>query len=42
MTKDKTLKIKYDPNISSYKHNIQEKVTPTLGAKYPKITRNSE
>ena len=42
MTKDKTLKIKYDPNISSYKYNIQEKVTPTLGAKYPKITRNSE
>lgn len=41
-TRNKILNIRYDPNITGYKYNIQEKMIPTLGAKYPKITCNGE
>ena len=34
------LKIKFDPQVSSYKHNIQETKTDTLGSQYPFIRRN--
>lgn len=34
------LKVKYDPNISSFKRTILESKTDALGSKYPYITRN--
>lgn len=34
------LKIKYNPSVSTYKRNIQESQTTTLGAQYPFIRRN--
>lgn len=34
------LKIKYDPQISSFKHTIAESRTETIGSKYPFIRRN--
>lgn len=36
----KQLKIKFNPQISSYKHNVQETKTDTLGSQYPFIRRN--
>lgn len=36
----KQLKVKFDPQVSSYKHNIQETKTDTLGSQYPYIRRN--
>lgn len=36
----KQLKIKFDPQVSSYKHNILETKTDTLGSQYPYIRRN--
>lgn len=35
------LKIKFNPKISSYKYNISESKTETIGSKYPYITRNA-
>lgn len=35
------LRIKYDPNISSFKQNILEARVETIGSKYPWIKRNS-
>lgn len=34
------LKIKYNPTVSTYKRNIQESQTTTLGAQFPFIRRN--
>jgi len=34
------LKLKYDFQISSYKTNISESKTDTIGSKYPYIRRN--
>lgn len=39
-TKDRQLKIKFNPNVSSYKKIIQESRTDTLGSKYPFVRRN--
>lgn len=39
-TKDMTLKIRYNPELTSLKKNIQDIVTPTLGGEYPFIRRN--
>lgn len=36
------LKIKYNPNISSYKRVVQEAQITTIGNKYPYIRRNSD
>lgn len=36
----KQLRIKYDPKITSYKKNISESKTDTIGSKYPFIKRN--
>lgn len=33
--------IKFNPNISSYKHNVNDNIVNTLGGKYPYITRDS-
>ena len=41
LTTDKMqMRIKYDPDVSSFKYNIAESVTPTIGGKYPVIKRN--
>lgn len=37
----KQLRIKYDPNISSFKHQISESRLETIGSKYPWINRNA-
>ena len=37
---DKQLKIKFNPQVSSFKHTLSESVTQTLGSKYPFIKRN--
>lgn len=39
-TKDRQLKIKFNPAVSSYKKIIQESKTDTLGSKYPFVRRN--
>ena len=39
-TKDKQLKIKFNPNVSSFKRTIQESRVDTLGSQYPYIRRN--
>lgn len=39
-TKDRQLKIKFDPNVSSYKRVLQESKTDTIGSQYPFIRRN--
>ena len=36
----KTLRIKYNPEVSSFKTTVLEQKTDTLGGKYPFITRN--
>lgn len=38
---NKQFKIKFDSNISSFKRNISESKTDTIGSKYPFIKRNS-
>lgn len=40
MTKDATLRIRYNPSVTSYKRNFAESVTPTLGGIYPITRRN--
>lgn len=40
MTKDTTLRIRYNPSVTSYKRNFAESVTPTLGGIYPITRRN--
>ena len=37
---DKMLKLRYNPEISSFKTTILEQKTDTLGSKYPFIRRN--
>lgn len=37
---DKQLKIKFNPQVSSFKHTLSESLTQTLGSKYPFIKRN--
>ena len=39
-TKDKQLKIRFNPTLSSFKRTIQESRTDTLGSQYPFIRRN--
>ena len=39
-TKDRQLKIKFNPNVSSYKRTLQESKTDTIGSQYPFIRRN--
>lgn len=39
-TKDRQLKIKFDPNISSFKRVVSEQKIDTIGSKYPFIRRN--
>ena len=38
---DKQLKIKFNPQINSFKHTVSESLTQTLGSKYPFIKRNA-
>ena len=39
-TRDLTLKIKYNPELSNYKRNVVDAITPTLGGSYPFMRRN--
>ena len=39
-TLDKQLKVKYDPQVSSFKHTLLETKTDTLGSQFPFIRRN--
>ena len=39
-TRDRQLKIKFNPNVSSYKRTLQESKTDTIGSQYPFIRRN--
>lgn len=39
-TKDRQLKIKFNPTVSSFKRTIQESRTDTLGSQFPFIRRN--
>lgn len=39
-TKDRQLKIKFNPTISSFKRTIQESRTDTIGSQYPFVRRN--
>ena len=39
-TKDRQLKIKFNPTISSFKRTIQESRTDTLGSQFPFVRRN--
>jgi hypothetical protein len=39
-TKDRQLKIKFNPTVSSFKRTIQESRTDTLGAQFPFVRRN--
>ena len=38
---DRQLKIKFNPQVSSFKRTVSESLTQTLGSKYPFIKRNS-
>lgn len=40
MTRDKTVRIRYNPTLTSYRRNFAESVTPTLGGIYPITRRN--
>lgn len=40
LSENKQLKIKYNPNISNYKHTISESKVETIGNPYPFIRRN--
>jgi hypothetical protein len=35
-----SLAIRYNPDVSSYKYNIIDTITPTLGSPYPFVRRN--
>jgi hypothetical protein len=37
---ERQLKIKYNPKVSSFKKNLLEQKTDTIGGKYPFIFRN--
>ena len=39
-TRDLTLKIRYNPDLTSYKRNVVDIITPTLGGAYPFVRRN--
>ena len=39
-TSDRQLKLKFDNNISSFKHNLSQSITTTLGSRYPFIRKN--
>lgn len=39
-TKDATLKIRYNPDLTSFKRNVVDAITPTLGGAYPFVRRN--
>lgn len=39
-TKDRQLKIKFDPTVNSLKYNVAENKTDTIGSKYPFIRKN--
>ena len=39
-TKDRQLKIKFNPTVSSFKRTIQESKTDTLGSQFPFVRRN--
>ena len=39
---EKSLKIQYNPTINSFKRNVLESKTDTLGSKYPFIKRNAD
>jgi hypothetical protein len=39
-TRDLTLKIKYNPDVTSFKRNVVDAITPTLGSPYPFVRRN--
>lgn len=39
-TADKQLKIKFNPQVNSFKHTLSDSLTQTLGSKYPFIKRN--
>ena len=39
-TKDRQLKIKFNPTVSSFKRTIQESRTDTLGSQFPFVRRN--
>ena len=41
-TKDVQVQLIYNAKINSIKHNIQTSITPTLGAKYPRVRRNGQ
>lgn len=41
-TKDKQLKIKFNPTVSSFKRTIQESRTDTLGSQFPFVRRNGK
>lgn len=38
--KEKQLKVKFNPNVSSYQRTISESKTDTIGSKYPYVKRN--
>lgn len=40
VTKDIIFKVVFNPEITSYKRNLQDIVTPTLGGRYPFVRRN--
>ena len=40
-TKDKQLKVRFNPSINSFKRNISETKIETIGSKYPFIRRNN-
>lgn len=39
-TRDLTLKIRYNPELNTYKRNVVDVITPTLGGAYPFARRN--
>lgn len=39
-TRDLTLKIRYNPELTTYKRNVVDTITPTLGGAYPFVRRN--
>lgn len=41
-TKNLILKVRYNPEISSYKRNVADSITPTLGGAYPFVRRNGK
>lgn len=42
MTKNASLKIAYNPNISNFKQNVQTIIAPTLGGAYPFVRRSGK